>query len=170
MAREKRKPPAKAEGRPPQPAPAAVHDRLSVFPHRLHPGDRVTVSSDQEREVADHPKSYLKGKMIRISLRAVGGGPMIETEHWPAHKRVAVRRDQANGELLVGDGDGKLVYRLNLPCDPVADPAYLKALAAGEQVSAIACEQPGSAKVFYAKTIDELKKWAARVRGGDGQA
>jgi hypothetical protein len=39
-------------------------------------------------------------------------------------------------ELLVRDGDGKLVYRFTLPCDLVADPDYLKALVAGQQVAA----------------------------------
>jgi hypothetical protein len=72
-------------------------------------------------------------------------------------------------ELLVRDGDGRLVYRFTLPCDPVADPAYLNALASGESVAAIACERPGSAKVFYAKTLDELRAWAEKVRGGDSR-
>jgi hypothetical protein len=36
-------------------------------------------------------------------------------------------------------------------------------------VSAIACERSGDAKVFYAKTLDELRAWAERVRDGDGQ-
>jgi hypothetical protein len=46
---------------------------------------------------------------------------------------------------------------------------HLAALVTGKQVSAIACERPGTAHVFYAKTLDELRGWAARVRGGDGQ-
>jgi hypothetical protein len=44
------------------------------------------------------------------------------------------------------------------------------ALVAGEHVSAIACERLGTAQVYYARTLDEMKAWAARVRGGDGQA
>jgi hypothetical protein len=64
-------------------------------------------------------------------------------------------------ELLVRDGDGRLVYRFTLPCDPVEDTAYLKALAAGQQVSAIACERPGTAHVFYAMTL-ELRASASR--------
>jgi hypothetical protein len=59
-------------------------------------------------------------------------------------------------------------YRFTLPRDPVADPEYLAALVGGQQVAAIACERPGTAQVFYAKTLDELRAWAARVRGGDG--
>jgi hypothetical protein len=58
------------------------------------------------------------------------------------------------------------VHRFALPCDPVADPAYLKALVAGEQVSAIACERSGDAKVFYAKSLDELRAWAEGARKG----
>jgi hypothetical protein len=49
---------------------------------------------------------------------------------------------------------------------PVADPAYLKALVAGQEVSAIACERPGDAKVFYAKTLDEVRTWAEEARKG----
>jgi hypothetical protein len=60
-------------------------------------------------------------------------------------------------ELIVRDGNGKLVYRLTLPCDPVADSDYLTALVAGQQVNAIACEGPGTAQVFYAKTRDEVR-------------
>jgi hypothetical protein len=58
------------------------------------------------------------------------------------------------------------VYRFTLPCDPVEDTAYLKALVAGERVSAIACERPGDAKVFYAKTLDEVRTWAEEARKG----
>jgi hypothetical protein len=51
-----------------------------------------------------------------------------------------------------------MVYRLTLPCDPVADPAYLKALVAGQQVAAIACERR-TPRFFYARSLDELKTW-----------
>jgi hypothetical protein len=58
---------------------------------------------------------------------------------------------------------------LTLPCDPIEDAAYLAALVAGKQVSAIARERPGNAQIFYARSLDELREWAARVRGDDGQ-
>jgi hypothetical protein len=38
------------------------------------------------------------------------------------------------------------------------------ALVAGKQISAIACERPGTAHVFYANTRDQLKEWAEGVR------
>jgi hypothetical protein len=69
-------------------------------------------------------------------------------------------------ELVVRDGDGRLVYRFTLPCDPIADPDYLLALVAGQRVAAIACERQGSAQVFYARTLDELREWAEGVRKG----
>jgi hypothetical protein len=69
-------------------------------------------------------------------------------------------------ELVIRDGAGKLVYRFTLPCDPVADPTYLKALVAGQSVAAIACEGPGSSNVFYARSLDDLRKWAEDVRRG----
>jgi hypothetical protein len=72
-------------------------------------------------------------------------------------------------ELVIRDGNGRLVYRFTLPCDPLADPAYLKALVAGEQVNAIACERAGDATVFYASSLDEVREWVDRVRGGEGQ-
>jgi hypothetical protein len=43
-----------------------------------------------------------------------------------------------------------------------AERGYLAALVAGEQVAAIGCERPGSAQVFYARSIDELRKWAEK--------
>jgi hypothetical protein len=46
----------------------------------------------------------------------------------------------------------------------VADPAYLKALAAGHQVSAIACERPGSAQVFYTRTNRRADDVASNAR------
>jgi hypothetical protein len=51
----------------------------------------------------------------------------------------------------------------------LADTGYLRALVAGEQVSAIACERSGEARVFYARSLDELRAWAEKVRGGRGQ-
>jgi hypothetical protein len=55
---------------------------------------------------------------------------------------------------------------LTLPYDPIEDANYLAALVAGQRVSAIACERPGSAQVFYARALDELKEWAEGVRKG----
>ena len=63
-------------------------------------------------------------------------------------------------------GDGKLVYRFTLPRDPIADIEYLSALVNGHQVAAIACERSEDAKVFYVRTLDELRAWAERVRSG----
>jgi hypothetical protein len=69
-------------------------------------------------------------------------------------------------ELVIRDDEGQLVYRFTLPCDPIADVEYLAALVAGQQVGAIACERSGDPDVFYAMTLDEMRAWAARVRGG----
>jgi hypothetical protein len=60
----------------------------------------------------------------------------------------------ASTELVIRDSDGKLVYCFTLPCDPIPDPAYLAALVNGQKVSAIACERPGTAQMFYARTLD----------------
>jgi hypothetical protein len=90
-------------------------------------------------------------------------------------RAVALRRgsdgEEKHGPLGAGgrDADSRLVYRLTLPCDPIEDTTDLAALVAGQCVAAIVCERPGMAQIFYAKTLDELRGWAARVRGGDGQ-
>jgi hypothetical protein len=42
----------------------------------------------------------------------------------------------------------------------------IAALVAGQQVAAIACERSGEAKVFYARSLDEVKAWAEKVRRG----
>jgi hypothetical protein len=68
-------------------------------------------------------------------------------------------------ELVIRDSDGKLVYCFTLPCDPIADPAYLAALVNGQKVSAIACERPGTAQMFYARTLDELRAWGGAGEG-----
>jgi hypothetical protein len=155
----------------------------SAFPHQLRPGDIVTDDRGQEWEVIGTAAVYNQGKAHQVRVQKPGDPSTKSINFYPAHERVAVKRQRPGGdavatkvtattrtELVVRDCDGRLVYRLTLPCDPVADPAYLAALVAGQQVSAIACERPGSAQVFYARTIDELTMWAARVRGGDGQA
>jgi hypothetical protein len=149
----------------------------SVFLHQLRPGDIVTDDRGQEWEVIGYPAVYNQGKSHQVRVQKPGEPSTKSSNFYPAHERVAVKRQRPGSEaaatkatastrteLLVRDGDGKLVYRLTLPCDPVADPAYLKALVAGEQVSAIACERPGDAKVVYAKTLDEVLAWAEEAR------
>ena len=44
--------------------------------------------------------------------------------------------------------------------------AIAESILRNQQVTAIACERSGSAQVFYAKTFDELRAWAERVRSG----
>jgi hypothetical protein len=151
----------------------------SVFPHQLRPGDIVTDDQGHEWEVVGHPTVYNQGKSHQVRVQKLVGDHRIKSiNFYSAHERVAVKRGRpasevtptratasaTRTELLVRDGDGKLVYRLTLPCDPVADPAYLEALVAGESVSAIACERPGTPQVYYARTLDELRKWAEKVR------
>jgi hypothetical protein len=71
-----------------------------------------------------------------------------------------VQQATVSTDLVIRDGDGQLLYQFTLPCNPVADPGFLKALVAAEQLSAIACERSGDGTVFYAKTLDELRAWA----------
>jgi hypothetical protein len=160
--------------------PEAQPEELHIFPQQLRAGDIVTDHQGTEWEVIGNPTVYQQGKSHQVRVQKPGNPTIKSINFYPAHERVAVKRGRevtptratasaTRTELLVRDGEGKLVYRFTLPCDPVADPGYLKALVAGEQVAAIACERPGTANVFYAKTLDELKAWAAQVRGGDGQ-
>jgi hypothetical protein len=72
-------------------APEAQPDVLRVFPLELRPGDRV---KDGEWEVAALPTSYQKGKMVTVRLQKPGDSSVTDVEHWPAHERVAVRREQ----------------------------------------------------------------------------
>jgi hypothetical protein len=154
----------------------------SVFPHQLRPGDIVTDDRGHEWEVIGYPSAYNQGKSHQVRVQKPGDPSTKSSTFYPAHERVAVQRQRPGSEaaatkatasprteLVIRDGDGRLVYRFTLPCDPVQDPAYLKALVAGEHVSPIACERPGDAKVFYARSLDELRAWAEKVRGGTGQ-
>jgi hypothetical protein len=161
--------------------PEAQPEALRLLPFELRPGDCVTDGQGVEWEVIGNPTVYQQGKSHQVRVQKPGDPSIKTINFYSAHERVTVKRGRPGGEvtatratvstrteLLVRDGDGKLVYRLTLPCDPVADPSYFAALVAGEQVAAIACERPGTAHVFYARSIDELKAWAARVRVGDG--
>jgi hypothetical protein len=62
--------------------------------------------------------------MVRVRLRHPGDTSVPDVEYWPAYQRVAVRRQRpgrepaatratvnSRTELLICDGDGKLVYR-----------------------------------------------------------
>jgi hypothetical protein len=119
---------------------------------------------------------YNQGKAHEVRFQKPGDPNIRWTNIWSAHERVAVKRrpgeeatatrSTGRSELVVRDGDGRLVYRLTLPCDPIKDTAFLAALVAGKQVSAIACERAGDAQVFYARTLDEVREWAEKVRGG----
>jgi hypothetical protein len=146
-----------------------------VFPPQLRPGDLVTDEHGHEWQVV-RVAAYQQGKMHEVRMHKPGDPATTWTDSWSAHERVTVKRRRPGGEaatrptvsrteLVVRDGDGQLVYRLTLPCDPVADPGYLEALVAGQRVAAIACERPGTAQVFYAKSLDELREWAEKVRG-----
>jgi hypothetical protein len=117
---------------------------LHVFTFGLRPGDRVTRADGDEWDVADPPETYQGGKMVRVRLRKPGDTSVTDVEYWPAYQRVRVKRRRPGSgvvttkatvstrtELVIRDGDGKLVYRLTLPCDPVVDPGYLAALVCG---------------------------------------
>jgi hypothetical protein len=156
-----------------------VPQPTTVFPHQLRPGDIVTDHQGQEWEVIGSPSVYNQGKAHQVRVQKPGDPSTKSSDFYPAHERVAVKRQRPSSEaaatkatartrteLVIRDGDGRLVYRFTLPCDPVEDTAYLKALVAGERVSAIACERPGDAKVFYAKTLDEVRTWAEEARKG----
>jgi hypothetical protein len=78
-----------------------------------------------------------------------------------------VERRRSDGEAAATRGPHRAGRRrrpARLPldaADPIEDTAYLAALVAGKQVSAIACERPGVAQVFCAKSLDEVREWAA---------
>jgi hypothetical protein len=155
--------------------PEAATER--AFPSQLRPGDLATDELGNEWEVV-RVAAYQAGKMHEVKMQKPGNPSTTSTSIWPAHQRLTVKRrsdgkaaatrSTGRTELVVRDGDGQLVYRFTLPCDPVADPDYLAALVAGQRVAAIACERAGTAQLFYAKSLGELREWAARVRGGDG--
>jgi hypothetical protein len=114
------------------------HHVQSVFPHQLRPGDIVT--DDQgEWEVIGYPSVYNQGKSHQVRVEKPGDPQHQVAQLLPRAREVKVKpRGQGEAaprptrtELLVRDGDGKLVYRFTLPCDPVADPTYLAALVAG---------------------------------------
>jgi hypothetical protein len=103
----------------------------SIFPHQLRPGDIVTDDQGHEWEVIGYPSVYNQGKSHQVRVQKPGDPSTKSINFWSAHQRVAVKRQRPGGEvtatratvstrtdLVVRDGDGKLIYRLTLPCDP----------------------------------------------------
>jgi hypothetical protein len=92
----------------------------------------VTDGQGGEWQVISYPSAYSQGKMHQVRVQKPGNPALKSISFYPAHERVTVKARGQGGEptprptrteLVVRDGDGKLVYRLTLPCDPVADPA-----------------------------------------------
>ena len=87
------------ETQAPEPQPAGStrgspsSQELLVFPHELHPGDRVLDDEPHEWQVVAHPTGYRQGKMIVVRMQKPGDPSVTRDEHWPAHQRVPVRRE-----------------------------------------------------------------------------
>jgi hypothetical protein len=66
--------------------------QLRVFPHQIHPGDRLTDGEGREWEVTDHPAPYRQGKLVEVRMHAPGDPGTTWEQVWPAHERVTVTR------------------------------------------------------------------------------
>jgi hypothetical protein len=97
MARRKRtkgEKPDEAQQLPISYAPEAHTDELHLYPFELRAGDLVTDERGNGREIVGHPSAYNQGKMHRVRMQKPGDPSVMNIEYWPAHERVAVRREQ----------------------------------------------------------------------------
>jgi len=77
--------------RRPEPEPT-----LSIFPDRIHIGDRFIEADigDEEREweVISRPVTFKKGHEVRARVQRPGDPGTAREKYWAAHEKITVRR------------------------------------------------------------------------------
>src|SRR3989449_10464642 len=69
---------------------------LSIFPERIHIGDRFIEADigDEEREweVISRPVTFKKGHEVRARVQRPGDPGTAREKYWAAHEKITVRR------------------------------------------------------------------------------
>ena len=66
---------------------------LSIFPDKVHIGDRFTdADTGDEWEVVSRPVTYKKGHEVRARVQRPGDPGTAREKQWAAHERITVRR------------------------------------------------------------------------------
>src|SRR5947209_20441519 len=72
---------------------------LSIFPERIHIGDRFIEADigDEEREweVISRPVTFKKGHEVRARVQRPGDPGSAREKYWAAHEKITVRRATA---------------------------------------------------------------------------
>ena len=69
---------------------------LSIFPDKVHIGDRFTdADTGDEWEVVSRPVTYKKGHEVRARVQRPGDPGTAREKQWAAHERITVRRGMA---------------------------------------------------------------------------
>src|SRR3989454_2135155 len=72
---------------------------LSIFPERIHIGDRFIEADigDEEREweVISRPVTFKKGHEVRARVQRPGDPGTAREKYWAAHVKITVRRGTA---------------------------------------------------------------------------
>jgi len=69
---------------------------LSIFPDKVHIGDRFTdADADHEWEVVSRPVTFKKGHEVRARVQGPGDPGTAREKQWAAHERITVRRGMA---------------------------------------------------------------------------
>src|SRR5947209_12602394 len=80
---------------------------LSIFPERIHIGDRFIEADigDEEREweVISRPVTFKKGHEVRARIQRPGDPGTAREKYWSAHEKITVRRLTANRVAAVID-------------------------------------------------------------------
>ena len=66
---------------------------LSIFPDKVHFGDRFTdADTGDEWEVVSRPVTYKKGHEVRARVQRPGDPGTAREKQWAAHERITVQR------------------------------------------------------------------------------
>ena len=66
---------------------------LSIFPDKVHIGDRFTdADTGDEWEIASRPVTFKKGHEVRARVQRPGDPGTAREKQWPAHERITIRR------------------------------------------------------------------------------
>jgi len=66
---------------------------LSIFPDKVHIGDRFTdADTGDEWEVVSRPVTFKKGHEVRARVQRPGDPGTAREKQWAAHERITVRR------------------------------------------------------------------------------
>src|SRR5262249_7035602 len=80
---------------------------LSIYPHQVHIGDRVTDADTDgvtEWEVVSRPVTFKKGHEVRARVQRPENPTTSREKYWAAHEKIQVRRNTLNRAATMSSG------------------------------------------------------------------